>query len=379
MTPDDLTGAGASFEREVSGRCDLSDAEHVKAGEMLCQTLAELEDVKASLHVSSEKLALALQSACQIAWEIDVGTDNIKIIGDPQSTLGFDLPPKVEERLARVHPEDLSHVIDARAAALAGAAPRDVEIRMVNPITGETIWVHWTGRLVSDHGRAKLVGTLSNITARKKGEERLGLLVGELQHRTRNLISVVSAIADKTLTTSKTLDDFKASFQDRLGALARVQGLLFRLNEDERVTFDELIETELSAQSIRVGKEAPVTLNGPKGVRLRSGTVQTLAMVLHELVTNAVKHGALKGPNGHLTVGWRLETSGESGKPWLHLDWKESGLDVPPFDRSTGQGRELIERALPYQFGAKTTFVLEPNGIHCTISLPVSALTLKPS
>src|SRR5579871_3419766 len=188
MTPDDLTGAGASFEREVSGRCDLSDAEHVKAGEMLCQTLAELEDVKASLHVSSEKLALALQSACQIAWEIDVGTDNIKIIGDPQSTLGFDLPPKVEERLARVHPEDLSHVIDARAAALAGAAPRDVEIRMVNPITGETIWVHWTGRLVSDHGRAKLVGTLSNITARKKGEERLGLLVGELQHRTRNLI-----------------------------------------------------------------------------------------------------------------------------------------------------------------------------------------------
>jgi two-component sensor histidine kinase len=357
---------------------DPSDANNVRGCEALQQTLAELDDVRASLLVSNETLALALQSARQIAWEIDVDTDNIKITGDPRATLGFDLPAKVEERLARVHPEDLPVVMRARAAALAGLAPRDVEIRMINPITGETIWVHWTGRLVSDNGRAKLVGTLSNITMRKKGEERLGLLVGELQHRTRNLISVVSAIADKTLRTSKTLDGFKASFQDRLGALARVQGLLFRLNEDERVTFDELIETELSAQSIRVEKDGPLTLNGPKGVRLRSGTVQTLAMVLHELITNAVKHGALKGPNGHLTVGWRLETSGESGKPWLHIDWKESGLDVPPFDQSTGQGRELIERALPYQFGAKTMFALEPDGIRCTISLPVSRRQNRP-
>jgi two-component sensor histidine kinase len=207
--------------------------------------------------------------------------------------------------------------------------------------------------------------------ALREREERLAVVVAELQHRTRNLISVVGTIADNTLRTSSTFDDFKTSYHDRLDVLGRVQGLLFRKQDGGRVTFDELIETELSAQSIPVEGGA-VTLDGPKDIPLRSGTVQTLAMVLHELVTNAVKYGALKQPNGHLTIRWRQETSAESGKPWLHLDWKESGVEMPPFPQHTGQGRELIEKALPYQFDARTTFAMEPDGVHCTISLPAS-------
>jgi two-component system, chemotaxis family, CheB/CheR fusion protein len=203
-------------------------------------------------------------------------------------------------------------------------------------------------------------------------EERLALVVAELQHRTRNLISVVGTIADNTLRTSSTFDDFKASYHDRLEVLGRAQGLLFRTKEGGRVTFDELIDTELAAQSIGVEENGPVTLEGPRGVRLRSGIVQTLAMVLHELIANAVKYGALKQPNGHLTVRWRQDASAESGKPWLHIDWKENGVDLPPLGAGTAQGRELIERALPYQFGAQTTFALEPDGLHCTISLPIS-------
>jgi two-component system, chemotaxis family, CheB/CheR fusion protein len=98
-------------------------------------------------------------------------------------------------------------------------------------------------------------------------------------------------------------------------------------------------------------------------------------MALHELVTNAAKYGALKQPKGRLTVRWRLETMEERGKPWLHLDWKESRVEMPPLGASpqgTGQGKELIERVLPYQFDAQTTFAFEPDGVHCTISLPVS-------
>jgi two-component system CheB/CheR fusion protein len=206
--------------------------------------------------------------------------------------------------------------------------------------------------------------------ALREREERLGVVVAELQHRTRNLISVVGAIADDTLRTSSTIDDFKVSYHDRLAVLGRAQGLLFRKKEG-RVTFDELLDSELAAQSIRAGEGGPVMLDGPKGVPLRSSMVQTLAMVLHELVTNAVKHGALRQLNGHVTVRWRQETSAESGKPWLHLDWKESGVEVPS-GVSAGNGRGLIERALPYQFGARTTFVLEADGLHCTISLPSS-------
>jgi two-component sensor histidine kinase len=211
--------------------------------------------------------------------------------------------------------------------------------------------------------------------ALRESQDRLVSVVAELQHRTRNLINVVGTIAKGTLRTSKTFDDFSATFQDRLEVLGRAQGLLFRTHEGGRVTFDELINTELSAQCVQVEENGPVTLDGPKGIPLRSRTVQSLAMALHELMTNAVKYGALKQPNGHLAVRWRQETLAESGKPWLHLDWKESGVEMPPLGakpQGSGQGRELIERVLPYQFDARTTFAMEPDGVHCTISLPAS-------
>lgn len=208
--------------------------------------------------------------------------------------------------------------------------------------------------------------------ALREREDRLALVVAELQHRTRNLISVVGAIADDTLRTSTTIDDFKVTYHDRLAVLGRAQGLLFRKKESGRVTFDELLTSELAAQSVRTGEGGPVTLDGPQGIPLRSGTVQTLAMVLHELTTNAVKFGALRQPSGCLAVRWRQEIAPESGKPWLHIDWKESGVEMPSLNGGAGRGRQLIEQALPYQFGARTTFALEPDGVHCTLSLPVS-------
>jgi two-component sensor histidine kinase len=191
--------------------------------------------------------------------------------------------------------------------------------------------------------------------ALRESEERLQTVVAELQHRTRNLISVVGTMAKATLRASRTFDDFSSTFQDRLEVLGRAQGLLFRAKEGGRVTFDELINTELAAQSVRTGEHGSVTLDGPKGIPLRSRTVQSLAMALHELMTNAAKYGALTQPNARLAIRWWQETLGR-GQPWLHLDWKESGVEMPPLGakpQGSGQGRELIERVLPYQFDAQ--------------------------
>ncbi len=178
---------------------------------------------------------------------------------------------------------------------------------------------------------------------------------------------------DKTVRSSADLPDFRHRFRDRLNALARVQGLLWRLNEHDRVTFDELVRTELAAMN---GSSERVTLNGPTGVRLRSSTVQTLAVALHELATNAIKYGALGQPAGRLDVSWSLEPSGSRGKPWLHIVWRESGVAMPQAGsapRGTGQGRELIEQALPYQLSAETSYRFETDGVHRAISIPVSA------
>ena len=116
-----------------------------------------------------------------------------------------------------------------------------------------------------------------------------------------------------------------------------------------------------------------VELHGPADLPLRSATVQTFALALHELTTNAVKYGALSSPVGRLAVSWaRIE---EDGERWLRVDWRETGVtDVPHPSapaRGGGYGRELIERALPYQFDARTTYVFLADGLHCSIQLPL--------
>lgn len=231
-----------------------------------------------------------------------------------------------------------------------------------------------TDRKLVEAERASAAVERARIEAElRTSESRLQVLVHELQHRTRNLMGVVRATALKTLRTSSDLTDFDSRFQSRIEALARVQGLLSRLDEHDRVTFDELVRTELDALG---ATEDGVTLDGPLGIRLRSSTVQMLAMAVHELATNALKHGALGQPEAHLSIGWHLERDGDGGKPWLHVEWKETGVTMPPPGPAPGrrgQGRDLIERALPYQLAARTRFELGANGVSCTIMLPVSA------
>jgi two-component system CheB/CheR fusion protein len=206
--------------------------------------------------------------------------------------------------------------------------------------------------------------------ALRDSESHMRVLVGELQHRTRNLIGVITAMADQTASPGQTVDEFKASFNERLMALARLQGLLSRATPGDGIAFDELLESELTAQS---GNGGAVTLDGPKSVIIRSAAVQALAMALHELTTNAMKHGALGQKDGHLNIRWQVEA--RNGARWLMIDWKESGVDgagSPDASSGNGAGRRLIEEALPYQFGAQTSFAIEADGVHCTIALPIS-------
>jgi two-component system CheB/CheR fusion protein len=278
--------------------------------------------------------------------------------------------------LEPVHPDDRPIAREAWSHAVERGG-FEIEIRIQRASDGAYRWFQVRTTPIRNKGGSivEWVGTSTDVDDLRDLQERQGVLVAELQHRTRNLIGVVRQMAQKTARASSDFDDFRERFRDRLDALARVQGLLSRLNEHDRVSFDELIRTELAAHGTEADGDGRVSLKGPEGVRLRSTTVQTLAMALHELATNAVKYGALSQPDARLAIGWRMTGGDGSGQPWLEIDWRETGVAMPPAGSAPqggGQGRELIERALPYQLSAKTTYVLELDGVHCTIAMPVS-------
>ncbi|MFN3352144.1 MAG: PAS domain-containing protein, partial [Brevundimonas sp.] len=328
------------------------------------------------LRRSEERLQSAVEVGRLGLWDWDMLTGETHWSDEHYRMEGYavhEIRPSYEAWAERVHPNDREDAEVALRRALTDRTEYQHEFRTRHP-DGTVRWLHARGRFFYDrHDRpVRMVGAMIDTTERRELENIQRVLVGELQHRTRNLMGVVRSMAEKTARSSTDLADFRERFRDRMDALAWVLGLLSRLNEHDRICFEDLIASELEALD---GNADRVRLSGPIGVRLRSSTVQTLAMALHELATNAVKYGALGQSEGRLDVSWRLEPDGPGGRPWLHIDWRERGVRMARAEGEhigRGQGRELIEAALPYQLGARTSYVLGDDGVHCTIALPVS-------
>ena len=218
---------------------------------------------------------------------------------------------------------------------------------------------------VTDHVRtARALSDEMAELQRLQSQQRV--LVSELQHRTRNLLAVVRAISTHSFAghVAGTVLD---GFFERLSSLGRVQGLISRA-EGERVKLADVVRAELEAYAQTA--RSRLEMHGPT-VRLASHQVQIIALALHELVTNAVKYGALQAPEGRLSVTWETWL-GAQGRQRLALLWRESGVRMPPHaGLRRGQGRELIENALRFSLHADTQLVFGDDGVWCRIELPV--------
>lgn len=278
---------------------------------------------------------------------------------------------------------DMLHPDDRRCATEAWEKAETVgrlefEARLSHAADGRYRHFHTRAMPVRDEEgqTAEWLGTSTDIDDIIQLQSRQSVLVGELQHRTRNLLAVIHALVKRTIKDSSSMNAFRECFENRLMALARVQGLLSRREVGARVSFDRLIRGELSAHISLdpSGNGERVSTEGPEGVPLKSATVQTLALALHELTTNAIKYGALAQPDGRLDVRWQV-VEADTGGERLRVDWRESGVTDIPDDRAParggGYGRELIEKALPHQLGAATSFAFETDGVHCTIEVDI--------
>jgi PAS domain S-box-containing protein len=276
-----------------------------------------------------------------------------------------------EERgWALTHPDDLERVRQILTGALQDRGPLSYEAR-IRRSDGVYRWflVRYQPAFDSDGQVTDWFGAATDIDNLKQLQNQQQLLVAELQHRTRNLIGVIRSVARQTVESAASLNDFAERFNDRLEALSRVQGFL---SQSPSAGLAQLLEAELTAHGIEA-KAPRVVLEGPN-VDLPAGSVQTLALVVHELTTNALKHGAFASPAGSLSVSWSLRT--ESEGPFLTLIWRESGVAMKedsgrPMRR--GFGLHLIERALPYQLGATTSIEFTADGMVCRMELPIAA------
>ena len=208
---------------------------------------------------------------------------------------------------------------------------------------------------------------MRDVGERHRSAARQRLLTSELQHRVKNILAVVRSITSRTLESSHDLDDFSARFDGRLQTLARTQAVLAR-RAGEDVDLEQMIREELLTHAV---PDEAFEVSGP-AILLRQKAAETLALVLHELATNAVKYGAFSTSQGRVSVTWR-----RTGGKTLSFRWSESGaatVDLHP--RRRGFGRELIEQGLPYDLpGSKTSLSFTGGGAQCAIELPLNQYT----
>lgn len=201
-----------------------------------------------------------------------------------------------------------------------------------------------------------------DITAQKRGLELQRLLLRELDHRIKNTLAIIQAIATQSLRRSTSPDDFVTSFNGRVQALARAHDLLVR-GGMQGSTVAELIEEQVLLGTI---SDKRISYAGPS-VMLNAQRAVHLALVLHELATNARKYGALSVPSGGLAITWNVATT--PGRE-LFLSWREAGVPELAAPTRRGFGSTLIERTLTGS-GGMAAVRYDSGGITCEIRLPL--------
>ncbi len=264
-----------------------------------------------------------------------------------------------------IHPDDCDAVMQSWAKA-PGEGAIDVEYRVRSTRDGAYLWHHTRSVPVRDENGhiVEWLGTTTDVDVIRGLQARQEVLVNELQHRARNLLGVVTAVVGRTLRQGGSV----GAFEERLQALSRAQGLLSQGGSDT-VEVGAIVHAEL-APYVRSGSEQ-VRIGGSE-VHLTARQVQNFALALHELTTNAVKYGALKGDSGHLAVTWEI-TPDRRGRRRLALSWVETGVVVrPEAVTRRGYGTELIQEALAYALEADVEYELGSDGVRCRIEMPVS-------
>ena len=332
--------------------------------ERVAQRTAELEASTARLLDSERLRSFALAAGRMGSWEWDAATGEstwdegqCRIFGvDPKS-----FSVRLDALRPLIHPEDWLPLIRGWKNLLSDAQTFQTEFRVMRP-NGEMRWcIGSAAASTGPDGRiTRVSGVIIDITDRKEAEERQSLLAREVDHRARNALAVVQAII--RLTRAKTVDAYVEAVEGRIRALSRAHMLLSHARW-QGADLGRLVDEELGPY--RTGEAGRIAVTGPDLV-LHPATAQTLALALHELATNAAKHGALSSSAGRVQFAWELKAGS------LVLFWKESGGPPVKAPASQGYGTRVISASIERQLGGRAAFDWRQEGLQCVMSIPRS-------
>jgi PAS domain S-box-containing protein len=329
---------------------------------------AELEKSTAKLVESEQRRSMAIAAGKMGSWDWDwIDGDwmwddgQYRIFGvDPDS---FEVTSKNIQAL--LHPDDVDELRRAIAEFTKGARSYEAEFRVYRP-DGDVRWCVGTAAATIDSsGRVvRVSGVTVDITERKRAEERQSLLIREVDHRAKNALALAQSIV--RLTRADSVKTFVDAVEGRINALARVHTIL-SLSSWQGAEIGKLIDEELAPYS----RGGQIRLSGAE-VRLQPATAQTLALALHELVTNSAKYGALSALSGQLSITWDVEDD------MLALAWEETGGPLVHTPTSRGFGTRSLMASVESQLGGQALFDWRAEGLICRLRVPLARQVSMP-
>jgi PAS domain S-box-containing protein len=336
--------------------------------------ISERKKAEAALADRNAQLALARKVALVGSHTYDCVTGITSL--SPGTAVLYGLPEGTtelsrEESRARVHADDLEQLEEEFQRALGEQRREFVsEFRIARADNNEVRWIEARSTVSYDAaGRPSSLASMSiDVTERKRTEDHQALLISELDHRVKNVLACVTAIAQHASESNPCKEDFLEALNGRIRSLANTHILLSQ-SRWHGVDLAELVRTELAPCGNR-----STLIEGPS-LTVLAEAAQTVAMVLHELATNAAKYGALSNRSGQVSVVWHWQSNGSACRG-LALEWRETG--GPPIGtcHSSGHGTSVIRDLIPYELGGTVDYVLASDGVRCKLEIPAPWLSI---
>jgi PAS domain S-box-containing protein len=322
---------------------------------------AELEKSTVQLVESERRRSMAIAAGKMGSWDLDWVDGDWMWDAGQYRIFGVD-PKNFEVTAANVqkmlHPDDVNALREVVTHFEAGAQTYETQFRIIRP-DGEIRWCTGTAAATVDKaGRIiRVSGVTIDITERKLAEERQNLLAREVDHRAKNALALAQSIV--RLTRGDDVKDYIHAVEGRINALARVHTIL-SLSSWQGAEIGKLVDEELAPYS--TGEQ--VEVHGPE-TQLQPATAQTLALALHELLTNSAKYGALSSRSGRVKIHWRVLAD------IFQLLWEER--DGPRVEKpvSRGFGTRSVIASIESQLGGRAEFDWRSEGLICRLSVPL--------